>query len=308
MRVLITGATGFVGRALVKELLVKGIEILVVIREKGNIPDWWKKERKIDIIYGDLNDLNLIYFSVPMDRKVDIFYHLGWYGTSGKERTDIDGQLQNVKNTCNAIKLAYSLGCSTFVNAGSIMEYEIIKLMSSGNYVPGLSSIYSIAKLSADYMGRTLANSLGIKYINVIISNIYGVGEKSGRFLNTIVRKMLKNEEISLTHGNQLYDFIYITDAVKMICMVGSLGHNNVNYYIGNSKQRPLKEFLLEMKTVLNSSSKLKFGAVSLDSPSITYQEFDTNIIEKEFKIKPEFTFSQGIEKMKEWIVGGENE
>ena len=76
MRVLITGATGFVGRALVKELLVKGIEILVVIREKGNIPDWWKKERKIDIIYGDLNDLNdfnLIYFSVPMDRKVDIF-------------------------------------------------------------------------------------------------------------------------------------------------------------------------------------------------------------------------------------------
>lgn len=308
MRAIITGATGFVGRNLVKELIANEIEVTVIIRHNREIPCEWKNNSNIEVIYSDLSELGSLANSQCVKETGDIFYHLGWYGTSGEERTDINGQLQNVRNTCDAVRLAVHLGCTTFVNAGSIMEYEIIKLMTSGNYVPNMSTIYSTAKLSADYMGRAFSNSLGIKYINVIISNIYGVGEKSARFLNTTIRKMLENEIIPLTHGNQLYDFIYITDAVRMMRIVGMKGNNNESYYIGNSRQEPLKNYLVRMKDVLESKAELVFGAVPLDIPTITYKEFDTCKMENEFGVKAEIDFETGILKVKNWLVENNNE
>lgn len=308
MRAIVTGATGFVGRKLVNELVANEVEVIAIIRHNREIPYEWKNDKRIEIIYCDLNELGLLIQNHRLYKQGNIFYHLGWYGTSGEERADINGQLGNIKNTCDAVRLAVHLGCTSFVNAGSIMEYEVTKLMTSGNYVPAISSIYSTAKLSADYMGRAVANSLGIKYINVVISNIYGVGEKSARFLNTTIRKMLRNEIIPLTHGNQLYDFVYITDAVKMICIAGMRGNNNESYYIGNSSQKPLKDYLYEMKDVLKSKSELRFGAIPLDIPSITYKEFDTHKMEGEFGIKPEINFETGILQMKDWLMEKNNE
>lgn len=308
MKALVTGATGFVGKALIEELLENKIDVVAYVRNSIKIPEKWLKDNGIKIIYGDLNELGMKVYPDLIDEKIDIFFHFGWFGTSGKERADIEGQLQNVRNTCEAVKAGASLGCKTFVNAGSIMEYEVIKLMNSGNYIAGMSNIYSTSKLAADFMARTLANSLSIKYINVIISNIYGIGEESERFLNTTIQKMMKNEEILLTHGNQLYDFIYVTDAVKSILMAGTEGKGNESYYIGNSFQRPLKDFILEMKTVLGSESELKFGAVPLNAPSITYEEFDTKKVEREFGIKSNVTFQEGIKRVKKWMEGNRNE
>lgn len=308
MRAVITGATGFIGKALVKELLSKEYEIIVIVREGANIPDIWKNNSRIKIIYNNLSNLDELYLEAYAGKKADIFYHLGWFGTAGVERGNTEEQLRNVKNTCDAVQLAHYWGCTAFINAGSIMEYEISKIMATENYNVGLSSIYSIAKLSANYMGRAVANQLGIKYINVIISNIYGIGEKSGRFLNTTIRKMMNGERILLTHGNQLYDFIYITDAVKILRVVGENGSNNESYYLGHSKQKPLKRYIEEMKDILASDSELLFGAVALNTPSLTYKEFDTAKVEKEFGMQPEITFSEGIIKVKDWIAGGENE
>lgn len=308
MRAIVTGATGFVGKALVEELLNNGIGIVAYVRNRSRIPEEWLNDKRIHLVYGDLNELYKVMQSNAENGKADIFYHLGWYGTSGMERADIEGQLQNVSYTCEAIRTSAALGCKAFVNAGSIMEFEVIKLMNSGNYVPGMSNIYSTAKVAADFMGRTLANSLSIKYINVIISNIYGVGEHSARFLNTTVRKMKKNEMIPLTHGNQLYDFIYITDAARAICSAGLKGGNNESYYIGNSSQKSLKEYIIEMKTVLDSTSELKFGAVPLNAPTITYEEFDTHKLETEFGFIPYVSFADGIKRIGKWLEGSQNE
>ena len=306
MRAIVTGATGFVGKELVQELTDNGIDVVAIVRNNKKIPEAWKNMAKIQLLYGDLHKLEKIDISGIKD--VEFFYHLGWFGTSGMERADIDGQLENVKSACEAVRLCEKCGCKTFVNAGSIMEYEVVKLMTSGNYVPGMSNIYSTAKLTADFMARTLANALHLKYINVIISNIYGAGEKSARFLNTTLRKMLKNEPVPLTHGNQIYDFIYITDAVKMICAAGINGNSNESYYIGNSVQKPLKTFIEEMKESVRSESDLHFGAVPLTAPTLGYNEFDTAKVERELRISPSIDFREGILKLKEYIMGENDE
>ncbi len=304
MKVVVTGATGFVGRWLVNELLLQNDDITVIVRNKDFIPKEWRTS--VHIVESTLEQaVALKEEDFPVGNP-DIFFHLAWDGTSGSQRANVQLQLRNVQFTCGMVALAKRLHCSRFVNAGSIMEYEAMQYIPEDGAEPDKGNVYSAAKLVADLMAKTEAVNLGIDYINAVISNIYGVGECSERFLNATFRKMLRNERISLTHGEQLYDFIYVSDAVKAIVIAGKKGEKNSAYYIGNSKQYPLKYFVLQMREILGSKSELLFGEVPFKGAMLRYDEFDIHKIEY-LGYKPEIDFSEGLNLMREWMVGKEN-
>lgn len=304
MKVVVTGATGFVGRWLVNELLEQKEQVTVVVRNKERVPEEWNGlvyvveasgERGIKLSSGDFPE-----------GKADILFHLAWDGTSGPGRADVRRQLQNVQTVCDMVSLAKNLRCDRFVNAGSIMEYEAVQYIPEAGSEPGLGYIYSTAKLAADFMAKTEVVSAGIDYINVVISNIYGPGEQSERFLNTTLRKMMNHESIPLTHGNQLYDFIYVSDAVKAIILAAKKGEKNSAYYIGNTVQYPLKHFILQMKKVLKSRSELLFGEVPFRGTDLKYYQYETEKLER-LGFVPEVDFSTGIKLTGEWMQGEEN-
>jgi UDP-glucose 4-epimerase len=300
LRVVVTGATGFVGKWLVRELLKKNIDVIALVRNPSRAFLEWNNEVKL--VSCALDEMKLIRLEEIITKPVQLFFHLAWAGTSGLERSDEKLQLKNVEYACAAVRLAKELGCRKFINAGSIMEYEAMNFIPSDGSQPGLGNIYSTAKLTADFMAKTVATNLGLTYCNIIISNIFGPGEKSARFFNSILRKMLTNEAIPLTHGHQTYDFIYASDAATAILEVGFKGKNNEAYYIGNSTQRTLKEFVREMRDTVGSESELQFGKVPFNGTMLTYREFDTDKIEKQFGFKPEVDFKTGVLKTKEWI------
>lgn len=304
MNVIVTGATGFVGRSLVDELLVHKDNIVVLVRDTEKIPSGWTDNVKI--VKCSMNEFDKIDITSILKNKPDLFYHLAWEGTAGEVRGNESVQINNIRYSCDAIRLAVRLGCKKFIYAGSIMEYEALNNVPIEGQPLSINYIYSIAKMTADYMLRVIASSLKIDYCNVIISNIYGETEKSERFLNTLIRRMILNETIELTHGNQLYDFIHISDAVKEICLVGEAGRNSETYYIGNAEQRPLKEFILEAKKVLGSESNLEFGKVPYMGKELSFREFNTYRIEEEFKYIPKISFEEGIKRMKYNILIGE--
>lgn len=302
MKAIVTGATGFVGKWLVDKLLEQKNDVAVIVRDRKRIPQKW--EPYVSIVEASLDSYeNLNKSSFPW-KAADIFFHFAWAGTAGMERSDVALQLQNVRASCEAVKFASAMGCRRFINAGSIMEYEAMNGIPSDDANPSPGCIYSTAKLTADFMAKTIAASEHISYINVIISNIYGAGEASPRFLNTTLKKMLKGEEIPLTKGTQMYDFIYVTDAVNAMIEIAKRGEDNSSYYIGNSKQRQLKDFILEMKDVLCSESRLLFGEIPMSGTALTYQEFDTTRLER-MGIAPEITFARGIELTRDWILEG---
>lgn len=303
MKVIVTGATGFVGQNLIKELVAQNTEVVALVHDKDKIPQDWRLREDIRCFECDMRDYPAASDTILKDVRADAFIHLAWGGTSGVQRADYALQLLNVQAVCDAVKLAGKLGCTKFLNAGSIMEYEAAEYLSTDDARPGGGYIYSTAKLTADYMAKCVANSISLSYINVIISNIYGVGEKSERFLVSTVHKLMENQTIPLTEGKQLYDFIYVSDAVKAIIKVLGSGRPFGNYYIGNSVQHPLREFLLCMKQVLASSSVLDFGKVPFKGPMLSYQEFDTARLEKEFGFVPEITFEEGIILLRDWLA-----
>ena len=305
LKAVVTGATGFVGKWLVNELLRQGDDVTVIVREEKRISEEWKE--KVHIVISSLEQLSELDINSFYLEKIDVFFHLAWAGTSGMERADIALQLKNVQAAYDAVKLAAKLQCKRFVNAGSIMEYEAIQYIAKDGSLPGMGYIYSTAKLTADFMAKTAAVQEKMGYNNVIISNIFGAGEYSARFFNTTLRKMLKSERIPLTCGNQLYDFIYVSDAVKAIILVGKKGEKNVSYYIGNETQKPLKQFVIEMKEVLKSDSELVFGEIPFTGAMLSYHEFDVAAVAS-LGFHPEITFKQGVILTKDWMVNERNE
>lgn len=299
MKVIVSGATGFIGRSLVKRLLEKDYEVIVLLRDESRVvAEWTNQVRFIICPNSQIKNLQ----QVCPDRDIDIFFQFAWHGTAGALRQDYEVQLENIRYCCDSVLGANKVGCKRYVYAGSIMEYEAMQYITSQGCSPSLNNIYSTAKLSAGFLTKIIANATEMEYVSVIISNIYGPGEKSARFLNTIVRKMLNNEAIDMTHGKQLYDFIYITDAVEEIILSAQQGVNNHSYYVGNSKQRALKEFVLEARKVLESKSVVNFGMIELSGAMLTYKEFDTEKIERELGYVPKVSFEQGIKFLKKAI------
>ena len=294
---IVTGAGGFVGKAVVQELLNRGVEVWAITRPQSKHPIDLERVHIIECNLSDYANLaNII--ALP----VDVFFHFAWEGTSGSMRADEGIQLANVQGSCNAMNSAASLGCKRFIYASSIMQYEVEAVVKSMEN-PGPNSMYSVCKMTADYMLRIIASKNNIEYNSALISNIYGPGEHSPRLINSTIRKALQGEHLAFSPGEQLYDFIYITDAAKMFAEIGERGIAGRTYYIGNKDPKPLKGFLYEMQTVLGCKDRFGIGELPFNGISLNYTEFSTKLLYDELGYKPSVSFAEGIEKTKDWIL-----
>lgn len=299
-KAIVTGANGFVGKATVKALTDNNVEVIALVRNGDKKTDELKQLKNTTVVECSLNEYDKLNEKIAVG-EYDCFYHFAWTGSAGEMRSDEELQLLNVKYSCEAVRMAAKLGCRKFIFASSVMEYEIAKLMHE-EISPSPSSQYCTAKITANYMCRTLANRLGLIYHAGVISNIYGPGEYSPRLVNTTIRKLLAKEHVSFSPGEQLYDFIYITDAARMFAAIGEKGKNNKTYYIGNVEPRPLKEFLSEIGRIAAPDQVLGFGELPFNGVSLSYKEFDTGSVYNDTGFRIEVPFAEGIKLTAEWI------
>lgn len=299
-KAIVTGANGFIGTAVCKELVSQGVEVIAIVRHLNETISSMAENKKIRIIYSDISNFGKLTELIP-DRDIDVLYHFAWVGSAGPLRGDADVQINNVKYTCDTVKACAEMKCKQFVFAASIMEYEI-EVMMATEVTPSNNSIYCSAKVAADYMARTIAGNLGVDYIRAVISNIYGPGELSSRLVNTSLRKMLNGEHCAFSAGEQMYDFIYITDAAKIFSAIGEKGKANRTYYIGSQNPRPLKEFLLAMRDCVDPNIQIGLGELPFNGISLTYKEFDINAVKTDTGFVPEVCFKDGIDNTITWL------
>ena len=209
---IVTGANGFIGSKLVKELLRNRIKVIALIHNdhKNALP-------QNDYLKTINVDLNHIYDlkKIVDNNCCDVFYHFAWNGSAGQARADTKLQLSNAQWTIDALKTAKELGCKRFVCAGSIMEHETVAAAYTQGNKPGLGYIYGSGKLVAHTMAMSVAANIGIDLLWGSITNAYGVGELSPRMVNTTIRKIINNESPKFSAGTQNYDFVYIDDVAK---------------------------------------------------------------------------------------------
>ena len=297
-RAVVTGANGFVGKAVVKELILEGVQVYSIVREKAETVDI--ETIGGTVIHCDMDEYELLPKKIQ-NIAIDVFYHFAWEGTSGALRGDEKVQLRNVQGACDAVRAADALKCKKFIFASSIMQYEVDQLIKTEKSVPS-SSIYCTAKIAADYMCRAMANMRGITYISALISNIYGPGETSPRLINSSIRKLLNGEHTSFSLGMQMYDFMYISDAAKAFFHLGKDGKGNKTYYIGSGEPKKLRDFLLELRDIVAPGVELGLGELPSCGASLTYREFDVKSIFCDTGFVPSVSFRDGIKKTEQWI------
>ena len=134
------------------------------------------------------------------------------------------------------------------------------------------------------------------------ITNAYGVGEKSPRFVNTTLRKIIHGEKLEFTSGLQNYDFIYIDDVVEAFLLLGLYGKSNKGYMIGSGNARPLKEFIIEMCKRNSPDNPPVFGSVPYTGVNLPLEIFSTREIENDCGFKAKVSFAEGTEKTLVWL------
>lgn len=290
-RVIVTGTNGFIGSNLVKELIKSDVDVVCI--DITISPEMMKNDK---IHFINCNEISTDEMYEMLDsKKYDTFFHFGWAGTSGATRGDYNLQLNNVKVTCDYIMLSKRLKCRRFIFASSINEMQTYEYLQMDDITPSPGYIYGAAKLMGHLIGETVAYNNRIEFIPVIISNIYGAGEKSARLVNTTVRKLLNNEHCSFTDGHQMYDFIYVTDAVNAIIEVAKKGKPFNRYYIGSGYIQPLAEYLTQLKDTVDPEIKLGLGDLPFNEKELDYSQFDLDKVEKDTGYENKISFQEGI-------------
>lgn len=296
--VIVTGANGFIGKTLVNALLAKGCRVTALdVRFDDVLAD----DPRVTCISVLNKDVPALAAEIPA-ADYHCFFHLAWAGTSGPARADYDVQLANVKLTCDFIKLCAEVGCKRVVYASSINEMETYEYLQSDDIDPAGGYIYGTGKLAAHLMGETVAKLTGVEFIPVIITNIYGVGEKSARMIYTAIRKLIHKEHCSFTAGYQTYDFIYITDAINAIIAVAEKGKPFNRYYIGSGEPKPLREFLLEMRDLVDPEAEIGLGDLPFKGVNVSYDQFDLKKVERDTGYVNQIPFAQGIKMTADYI------
>ena len=294
---VVTGANGFVGGAVVNELLSNNYKVYAVVR--NNHADRLSDLDNVEIVNCELSDIDRL--SEQITEKCDVFYHFAWSGSAGKDRANTRLQLDNVQWAVESIMAAKKLGCSRFVFAGSIVEKECLAAAYTGGNRPGLGYIYGGGKVAAHILCSSVAAAEGIDLLWGEITNAYGVGEVSPRLVNSTIRKCIAGVSPEFTAGTQNYDFVYIDDVARAFRLIGENGKPFTSYVIGSSAAKPLKEFLLEMKDAIAPELPFKFGDVPFTGIDLPLSDFDCRKTEEDTGFKAEISFAEGCRRTFEW-------
>lgn len=297
--VIITGADGFVGSYTVECFLQNGVNVLAL--DIGETAHRLKKSDALTYMQCDVSDTAAMLKKIPHG-VYDTFIHFAWAGSAGPARVDYNLQMQNALNTVECMKAAKELGCTRFVCAGSIMEYEVEAAIHSQGSKPGMGYIYGMGKHIAHCMCKSVAVDIGIELVWPMITNAYGVGELSPRFVNTTLRKIINGEPLQFTAATQNYDFVYITDVARAFYLIAKNGKPFCEYMIGSSNARPLKEFILEMQRECAPNATPIFGDVPFTGTNMPLSTFDTSHTERDCGFKAEVSFAEGTRMTMDWL------
>ena len=306
-KVIVTGATGFIGRCLVKELVQNKVEVFAVDRaavDWDSLPCGVHSRLECDL--GSISALP----TLVQDRDIDCVFHLAWQGVSDVSSKDYDTQLHNVRHTLELIEAAHNMGIRNFLLAGSIHEYEVRIEMERQNGVTNLTNMYKTAKLAAHWMGKALAGSYGMRFFCPLIINAYGEGENSARLINTFVRTMVCGGSMRLSEGNQLYDFVYVADVARALYLVAENGIDGKDYVIGSGSPRPLRDYLEEAWEIIRTEKglpekELEFGGLATRAIYLPEEAFDISSLQNDTGYIPTVGFTEGIRRMVKMIREG---
>ena len=296
--VIISGVGGFFGSHLCDRLLSKGVKVYGIdVCEKAH--GKFNNSNYVPIV-ASFEDYKSLHEKIS--EEVDVFFHYAWAGGLLQDSFwNYELQLQNARFACDAFMEASKIGCKRFINSGTNNQIEIKQFLASKDFRPRGTCIYSAAKTALDLMCKTLATHTNTEYIGTMIPMPYGIGNKSMQLANVVMINLLKGESPKLIEGNNLYDMVYIEDIVDAFIAIAEKGVSGRTYYIGHRVLKTFREWMLEIRDIINPNVELKFGEYK-DTLNLDYSHVDLDMLFNDTGFECSKDFRGQIIETCDWI------
>ena len=296
-KAIVTGGMGFIGGWLVRELHKQGVYVIIVDKYLGDAVD----NENTRYIRCELSEIKQLPERIP-DRDIDIVFHFAWQGVADSDAGNYSVQIANVQAAVDLIGVAKQMGIPSFLGAGSLHEIEGKIEMEAQKPICNPRFAYKAAKYAAHCLAKAKAGENGIRFLWPIITNTYGYGDRSNRLINYFIRSVQSGTAPALSKGEQIYDFIYISDLAHALYLIGEKGVDGRDYMIGSGTLRPLKQWLEEAGRTIDPKLPLGFGEITSNVVSIPAEAFRYESLFKDTGFAPEIPFAEGVRLTAQWL------
>ncbi|MGA9998163.1 MAG: NAD-dependent epimerase/dehydratase family protein [Pyrinomonadaceae bacterium] len=302
-RVLITGATGFVGANLARRLLRDGQEVHLLVRPVHSV---WRIEdvrEHVRLHEAALEDSESLARIVG-DIRPDWIFHLAAHGAYPLQ-TDVRQMVSaNITGTMNLVEACLKIGFEAFVNTGSSSEYGFKDHAPSEEELLEPNSNYGVTKASATLFCRHTAQKAGVHLPTLRLYSVYGPYEEPTRLMPSLIVKGLRGKLPPLVSPDIARDYVYVDDVSDAYLLAATRPAEELGaiYNVGTGRQTSLSEVVLVARRAMNIEAEPQWG-------SMPERQWDTNVwvadsrkIQETLGWRASHSFEQGFLKMLGWF------
>lgn len=254
-RVLVTGATGFIGQHLVKSILKDGHSVAIIARDVKKAKDFFEDSVAYIGFKDNVFDDQLEEFNP------EVVVHLASLSTSSDKKDDIVDLINsNILFVALLLDRLKELNIKLFINAASFSEYH------DNNGILNPTYFYSATKTSARHMIDYYTKAYDIKFINTVLYSVYGAKAKSKKVIDYLCDSLASKDTVAMSEGLQVLDFIHIEDVVNVYLLIlKKYEHLENSFYqfdVGTGIGHNIREVKDELEKISKKSSNISWGTV----------------------------------------------
>jgi len=302
-RVLITGASGFVGANLARSMVADGHEVSLMVRRQSDLWRIADIAGRMDVHAAGITDCELVRDIVAEIRPQWIF-HCAVYGAYSWQ-TDWKTMLEtNITGTINLVEACLASGFEAFINTGSSSEYGYKDHPAAEDERVEPNSYYAVTKATASQYCGFVARDRNVHISTLRLYSVFGPYEEPNRFVPTLTVKGLRRELPPLVDPNIARDYVYVDDVIEAYRLAATMPGQapGAVYNVGSGRQTSMAQAVDTARRALNIQAEPQWGSMANRSWDTSVWVADNEKIKTTLGWTARQSFAQGIEKFARWL------
>jgi nucleoside-diphosphate-sugar epimerase len=303
-KVLVTGATGFVGANLVRRLLQEAYDVHIFTRAFSN------KWRLADVL-SKLSDYTVDILEAEKLRglvnqiKPDIIFHLATAGIYGGIHLSDKKLIEtNFLGTINLFNACQDIDYKCLINTGSSAEYGSKKHPMKETDACEPINMYGVTKCAATLYGSFVAKTKDKPVVAFRLFSPFGPYDDKSRLMTYAITNALQNKELNLANPKAVRDYIYVEDVVGLYtkCIDRAYSLRGEVFNVGSGSQTSIAYVIEKIMQFTHSKSIIHWNAVRPRAYDADRWEANMEKTCKSFDWQPKHNIDEGLERTVEWF------